>query len=152
MFILQLNKPYLFSNPIIQNGHDLSCCLQQRSDFEKPPISEYFFAVQPLPHHFVPGTIRRLDKSLRCLQLSLLYLVGVVTLHKNLYILCKKKKRKGFFFFGKKDLKHNENILRGFGCLESGFSVYKYFSFRFSDCPYFLLVSYLIFFIIITKK
>lgn len=64
----------------------------------------------------------------------------------------RKKKGKDFFFFGKKDLKHNENILRGFGCLESGFSVYKYFSFRFSDCPYFLLVSYLIFFIIITKK
>lgn len=64
----QLNKPYFVSNPIIQKGHDLSCCRQHRSVFEYPPKSAYFVALQPLPHHFVPGTLRKLAKSLRCLQ------------------------------------------------------------------------------------
>lgn len=51
----QLNSPYLVSNPIIQYGHALSCCLQQRSAFVRPPNSAYFFAEYPFPHHFVPG-------------------------------------------------------------------------------------------------
>lgn len=77
VFTLQLKKPYFVSNPIIQNGHDLSCCRQHRSAFEKPPISVYFFADHPLPHHFVPGTLSRFDKSLRRLQLSFFALYKV---------------------------------------------------------------------------
>lgn len=68
VFSRKLKKPYFVSKPIIQNGHDLSCCRQHRSARENPPISVYLVAVYPLPHHFVPGTLNRFDISLRCLQ------------------------------------------------------------------------------------
>lgn len=61
----QLNSPYLVSNPIIQYGHALSCCRQQRSAFVRPPSSAYFFAEYPLPHHFVPGIRNRFRISRR---------------------------------------------------------------------------------------
>lgn len=65
----QLNSPYFVSNAIIQNGHDLSCCRQHRSAFERPPNSAYFVAEYPFPHHLVPGTSNRFDKSRRRLQI-----------------------------------------------------------------------------------
>lgn len=73
VLIRQLKNPYFVSKPIIQKGHDLSCCRQHRSAFENPPKSVYLLADHPLPHHFVPGTLSRFDKSLRCLQLSFLF-------------------------------------------------------------------------------
>lgn len=64
----QLKSPYFVSNPIIQNGHDLSCWRQQRSAFERPPSSAYFLAEYPFPHHLVPGTRSIFVKSRRCLE------------------------------------------------------------------------------------
>lgn len=70
VFMLQLNKLHFCSNPPIQSEQK-SCFLQHRSDFELGPISLYLFAVQPLPHHFVYGTIRKLFKSLRRRELEI---------------------------------------------------------------------------------
>lgn len=67
------------------------------------------------------------------------------------YIFCKKKiKKKGkdflLFFFGKKDLKHNENILRGFGLSGKWFFRIQVFFFQIFRPSVFSFISYLIFF------
>uniref|UniRef100_A0A1Y1L087 Uncharacterized protein n=1 Tax=Photinus pyralis TaxID=7054 RepID=A0A1Y1L087_PHOPY len=69
VFTLQLNSPYLVSNPPIQKGHAVSCLLQHLSVRENPPSSVYFSAEKPLPHHLVPGICSQ-STMLRFLLLS----------------------------------------------------------------------------------
>lgn len=52
----QLQRPYFFSIPPIQNGHLKSCTRQHLSVLEYPPSCAQLVAENPLPHHFVPGT------------------------------------------------------------------------------------------------
>lgn len=91
---LQLNKPYFFWKPPIQNGQAKSWILQHLSVLEKLPRLVYFFAVYPTPHHCVSGILSRSYKSL--FRLSNIYSI-------TLFYFIKKEREKlhmcvGFHF------------------------------------------------------